>query len=463
MAINPEDKIYTWYLDGKVSVGSSNDLDRYLPPRSFSLPSGKRVTDIRDIGITKGSKVYVWYSDSKGNGTLSIGQSRNLGEIVVDDEGKARKVRFPAGKNMLNVVGISIAKSNDHVYAWYDDGTLSSGTSLDFTRYFSDRPYSLKGGSRYQIRAMGIAKNDHIYTWLSNGKAQSGMSNNLSKYIQPYDYSLPPQGRRGGTNDPERWYREITLQHLFKHRAGFQRNGDTAGTATMFNVSDEQMTYEQVHRHFLKTRPLKWHAGNAYSYSNHGFGLWTIIIEALSGKSYRSYAINNYLKPLDLKGSVRPSTVNNDKYDACAHELRNGKFKAIDFKNSTLGLAAGGWTASAASLLKITHHLENTYSTQELNNMGWGLTGTGALSHNGLTNGGTAFVVMFPAGYKSVKTGDDLSNVHVALAANIRTSTSALTNLANKIAREVPKSNIAPGYDAGSGKSILDHSVFNCE
>lgn len=451
MAISPKDRIYTWYANGKVSVGSSNDLDRHQEPRPFSLPQGKRVTDIRDIGITRDSKVYVWYND----GSRSIGASRDLDMhdgIAVDKDGKVRKVKFPSGKSMLNVIGIAIAKSNDHVYVWYDDGTVSSGTSLDFTRYFTGRSYSVSA-SRYGIRGIGIAANDHVYAWHKNGKAQSGTSQDLDRYIPPYDYTLPPLGRRGGPDDPKRWYSEITLQHLLRHRAGFQRDGDTDGAITMFKVSAADLTYDQVHRHFLRTRPLRWKPDEAKSYSNHGFGLWTLIIEALSGKTYRSYSIDNYLKPLGLNGPVRPQTTNHDSQDAWAHELRDDKYFLLDFENSTLGLAAGGWTAAAQSLLKITDHLDSTYSTQELKDMGWAQETRGKLHHNGRLRGGTAYVVMFPAGYTSLD-GHDLGDVHVALAANIWTSTGALEDLASKIALAVPQSNIDPGYDIWDAKPL---------
>ena len=79
------------------------------------------LTDIRAIGISgSDSKVYVWYND----GALSIGGSRDLGlyrKVEWDKDGNLKqKVKLPSGKSMLNVVGIDIAKSNDHVYIWYE-------------------------------------------------------------------------------------------------------------------------------------------------------------------------------------------------------------------------------------------------------------------------------------------------------------------------------------------------------
>ena len=449
MAISPDDKIYTWYANGTVSVGSSNDLDRDEKPQKFKLPSGRLLTDIRAMGITgSNSLVYTWYND----GRLSIGSSRDLALHQYDPE---KTVKLPAGKSMLNVVGIDIAKSNDHVYIWYDDGTMSSGTSLDFTYYFTGKAYSVAPGSgqtRYNIREIGIAANDHVYAWFTNGMASSGTSTTLDQYIKPYAYSLPPQGRSGGPDDRERWFDDITLQHLLDHRAGFQRDGDQEGAMTMFKVSESKLTYEQVHRHFLRTRPLRWAPGGGESYSNHGFGLWTLIFEAATGETYRDYAINKYLKPMGLDGPVRPQTATADGTDSVAHELVNGKIKPMPFKDSGLGLAAGGWTASATSLVKIMDTLDGAYTEKELMDMGWGRETRGKLHHNGLT-GGTAYVVMFPAGYKSVD-GSDLGDVHVAIAANIATDTQALEDLASQIALAVPKASISGNYDIWKGKPV---------
>ena len=446
-AINKSDRTYTWYVNGTVSIGSTSDLDRHQAPRPFKLPSGRLVSDIRDIAISNSDRVYAYYND----GTLSVGRSLDLGsrqEVVLGSDGKPFKVKFPSGKDMFDVVGIAIAKTGtdaDHVYVWYEDGTLSSGTTRDFTAHFTGRRYAVTAGSPYAIRSMAISAKDRVYTWLANGKAQSGSSRDLGKHRAPYGYALPPQGRVGGPDDRQKWAHDITLQHLLDHEAGFQGGGATENAKVMFGKSDETITYELVHRHFLRTRPLRWAPGGASDYSNHGFGLWTIIIEALSGKTYRSYAIDDYLKPLGLFGAIRPLTTSMDEFDAFPHEIRNGNFRVAPAKTSTLGLAAGGWTASAPNLLRITDHLSNSYSQQDLQEMGWARNSKGKLSHNGKTKGGTAYVVMYPDGYHGG--GQDVGGIHIALASNIWTSASALSSLASKIAVEVAKSNIDESFD----------------
>jgi|GEM_PF-1812903 len=454
MAIAPDDKVYTWYVNGKYSIGTSWDLDRYQGLQEFTLPDDQddqtdyELTDIRAIAISKSNKVYVWYNDA----TRSIGTPGDLDRYEAPDKNK--EVKLPDGKSMLNIVGIAIAKSNDHVYVWYDDGTVSSGTSLDFTKYFTGRTYATPsndpgGMSRYDIRGIGIASDDHVYVWYSNDKASSGWSRDLDFYRSPYSYSLAA-GIEQLDGDPafdrNIWWEQIVLQDLLDHTAGFQRSGDTKGAAQMFGVSEGMLTYGHVHKHFISTRPLRWSPGMNSSYSNHGFGLWTLIVPALSGQSYEDYAVNNYLVPLGLQGKVRPMTASPDELDAYPYNVKNGQPVELSFKDAGLGLAAGGWTASAKSLLWITRNLARTYEVDELDAMGWGKNSKGKLAHDGLIDGGAAYVAMFPEGYIS-QSGKDLSEVHVALAANTRVSTSALRNLASKIALAVPDSDIPPLYD----------------
>ena len=282
--------------------------------------------------------------------------------------------------------------------------------------------------------------------------AQSGMSTDLGKYRAPYNYSLPPQGRSGASNDRQKWAHEITLQDLLLHESGFQRSGATEDAMHLFGKTKDTITYSLIHRHFLRTRPLRWRPGTKYSYSNHGFGMWTMLIKEISGKTYRDYAIENYLTPLGLEDAVRPRTISMDELDAFPHGLNSDDaFVVLPPGNSTLGLAAGGWKASASSLLKLTKHLKKTYSLQELEDMGWKkINNKWKLSHNGLTEkGGTAYVVMYPDNY--VGGGQNVSKIHIALAANIWTSTNALASLASDIAVQVPQSNIDNDFDLWSG------------
>jgi len=457
IGIAPNDKVYTWYSNRKVSTGSSNNLVQHKPPRNFSLAEGTRIKDIRAMAIASDNKVYTWYN----NGGVTVGGSRDLDlhrKLEFDNNNRLKnRVKLPAGKSMLNVVGIGIAKSNDHVYIWYDDGTLSSGTSRDFTAYFVNRPYepARNWGWRYNTRALAIASDDKTYAWYSDGKASSGNSGDLDAYRTIYDYqsATPPRRNR---------FKNITLQHLFDHKSGFYGGGDVGGATAMFaqQLDGTEPSYHMIHKHFLRTRPLRWAPGEKYAYSNHGMGMFTLIIKKLSGKSYRRYANNNYLRPMGLRGVVRPQRSTPDSLDSYSYTYywdvaqQRTVHTGLPFKDSTTGLAAGGWTASAEGILAITKNLSETYTHNEIDSFGWRRRSQGKLYHTGFTGGGAAFVAIFPNPYQSAS-GKDLSGVHVAIAANTTYSgtlgeytgvTGRMGTLANEIALDVADSSVPENF-----------------
>jgi len=187
------DHVYTWYSDGTVSVGTSENLSAYEAPHFYSLPFGKTPADIVEIGIAGNDHVYTWYRDQ----TLSVGTSTDL-----DKYQPRHPDRLTLGTSPDSIVGIDIACSNDHVYAWFRDGRVSSGTSDDLDKYQTlsrFTPGSFK--SAFMIVGIGIAGNDHVYAWYTDHKASSGTSTLLSKYRAPYDY-VPGPGPCDISADP---------------------------------------------------------------------------------------------------------------------------------------------------------------------------------------------------------------------------------------------------------------------
>jgi len=127
--------------------------------------------------------VYTWFD----NGTVRSGSSSRLGIYRA-----SYRYSLPPGKSPADIVGMGIAGSNDHCYAWYKDGTVSSGTSSDLDRYRAPYRYSLPPGkSPADIVGMGIAgSNDHCYAWYKDGTVSSGTSSDLDRYRAPYDYVI---------------------------------------------------------------------------------------------------------------------------------------------------------------------------------------------------------------------------------------------------------------------------------
>jgi len=93
-----------------------------------------------------------------------------------------------------SIVGIAIAKSNDHVYAWFDDGMFTEGTTSDFEKYSHALPYFGDGStSPADIVAMSIAGDDHVYTWYRDQTVSEGTSGELAKYSKVRkSVTLPP-------------------------------------------------------------------------------------------------------------------------------------------------------------------------------------------------------------------------------------------------------------------------------
>jgi len=452
LAIAPDDRIYTWYDNGTVSIGHSGNLTAYQNPLSFTVAEGKNLNDLHAIAIAPNNFVYAWYKD----GTMSIGTSRNLDArraIQLNEDGEPSEyVDMPIGtdgdeKSMHDVVGIGIAKSDSHVHIWYDDGTVSSGTSLDFDYYYKNRPYSspVVNGSdwRYRIRGMGIASNDWIYTWASNKKAFVGWSQNLSSRVSPYNYQ-----HAFDTHYPNR-YRDITVQHLFDHCSGFTRSGDEEATKRTFPYHGEP-DYDLIHKHFLTTRPLKNNPGVSCSYSNHGIGLSTLLIEELTGKSYRQYTVNDYLRPMGLKRKIRPQKANTDEYDSFAYDRHGDDHVYLPAEDSTTGLAAGGWTSSAQGILAVTAELADRWGYDRMDANGFFRAASGKLSHNGALGGGYASVSLFPDDYVSAS-GLDLRDIHVAIASNTGNLADGVSDrmkdLIGQIAIATANANLFPWVD----------------
>jgi CubicO group peptidase (beta-lactamase class C family) len=248
----------------------------------------------------------------------------------------------------------------------------------------------------------------------------------------------------GGGQD---WYREITLQHLFDHTSGFQGSGDVEGAMAMFDKSEAELTYSDVHRHILRTRKLA--KPGTEKYSNHGFGILRLVIEKLMKTPFAKVVTNTHLSPLGLVGRVIPHIhIHTSSCDAREYRhADDGKLVPTVVPDTRLGLAAGGYRSAAHSLVKIMDHLADEFTpAQKIDQMGWFKSAGGALYHNGATNvGGSAYVLMYPPGHTS--SGVDVSRVHVAIAANARVKRSELVSIAKLVATAIPAANVPASYD----------------
>ena len=109
---------------------------------------------------------------------IASGQQASSGwSQDLDSHQALYNIQLPAGKTTADIRAMAIAGSNDHVYTWYDDNTVSEGTSWDLDAYSSPQPMSpLPGYSNDQIMAAAIASNNHVYYYWRNGTVTTKIS-----------------------------------------------------------------------------------------------------------------------------------------------------------------------------------------------------------------------------------------------------------------------------------------------
>jgi hypothetical protein len=155
---------------------------RLLPPEQSPQPQS--TSDIVGIDVARNDHVYAWYLD----GTFSSGS------ILDFDKYSARhSYAVPGGKSPGDIIGMGIACSDDHVYTWYKDGTVSAGSSWGLDEYRPLYRYTLPSGkSPRDILGISISSKDYVYAWYTDGTVSAGSSWNLGEYSPPVPYTVAP-------------------------------------------------------------------------------------------------------------------------------------------------------------------------------------------------------------------------------------------------------------------------------
>ena len=88
----------------------------------------------------------------------------------------------------------------------------------------------------------------------------------------------------------------VTLGQLLSHGAGVVRDGTDAG-----QWIDERPFAVEAELRSALTAPLVIPPDSRMKYSNHGFGLLGLVIEAVTGESYSAWITRNIIRPSGLK------------------------------------------------------------------------------------------------------------------------------------------------------------------
>lgn len=130
------------------------------------------------------NSVYTFYDDL----TVTGGSTSKL-----SSKRKAYKYKLPRNKKPSDIVGIGIDGSNNYVFAWYKDGTVSAGTTKNLTSKRKPYKYVLpKGKKPTDIIGIGIdGTNNLVVAVYRDGTVSAGTTKDLGKKRSLAKYKLP--------------------------------------------------------------------------------------------------------------------------------------------------------------------------------------------------------------------------------------------------------------------------------
>lgn len=305
--------------------------------------------------------------------------------------------------------------------------------------------------------AIAFMKLSEQLSWLSPDSRVYGPSGALSH--PTYMSAIHAHQSQHENPSPLDWYENMKANHLLSHTAGITKGSTTEKMAEELGIDESELTYRQIHQYVLTHSPLGFEPGTRKDYDNHNLGTVGLIIEEVSGLPYRHYIEQNVLNPLGLTDVVMEDGITNgldSEPHTYTHSGESTSVIAVDA--STTGQAAGGWMASAQSMVRLMCATDKLSNQQDIlspasidlmetspypdainagHALGWGIkclndgttTPPCRLSHSGSLSGGYAVIKKFKDGY--TEDGIDLSNVNVAVLFNIQQG-GGLSTLAKK-------------------------------
>jgi CubicO group peptidase (beta-lactamase class C family) len=146
--------------------------------------------------------------------------------------------------------------------------------------------------------------------------------------------------------------RRVTIRHLLEMSSGipdfFNERYATA--------PKEKLTSLDAYLPLIADLPLDFEPGTRRRYSNGGFLLLGLVIEAVAGTDYYSYIRDHIYAPADMRESGSPSTAERDERYAVGYA---GPGRSVN--TETLpgrGSSAGGGYSTARDLLRFVRALE---------------------------------------------------------------------------------------------------------
>ena len=176
-------QVYYWYTDGTVSSGSTVNPVAHRNYYTYAVPENKKIVA---VAIASNDHVYYWYDDN----TTSAGTTNNPTKY---------KGYYSSNRDMKRkLLGVGIAK-NDKVYYWYGGGMTawaSTGTTNNPTKHTNGSYYEAEILKDEYTEPVAVAIDgfyDKVFYWYPDGTVSSGTSDDATKYRKHYNSNLKKQ------------------------------------------------------------------------------------------------------------------------------------------------------------------------------------------------------------------------------------------------------------------------------
>lgn len=143
---------------------------------------------------------------------------------------------------------------------------------------------------------------------------------------------------------------EASIEQLLTHSAGLVRDGDDSG---QFMDRRPYLSAEELRADLAKPPPLE--PGEMFKYSNHGYGLLGLVIEAVAGEPYAAWMKREILEAAGVNGIAPDIAFSDAAPVARGHSAKEplGRRAVIPGDNRTNAIMpAGGFVASAGDLVR---------------------------------------------------------------------------------------------------------------
>jgi CubicO group peptidase (beta-lactamase class C family) len=148
--------------------------------------------------------------------------------------------------------------------------------------------------------------------------------------------------------------RGVTIRHLLTHTGGLWDYEDFVPDTQTYQVKDRDAL-----RLILRADSLYFPPGSAFRYSNTGYALLALVVEAASGMPFARFLDTRIFRPLGMRGSVAfEDGISTVPRRAFGHSRSAAGWRRTDQSNTSAVLGDGGIYTSVDDLVRWDRALE---------------------------------------------------------------------------------------------------------